>query len=81
MDEVKTPKRPIVTFYIIAMILLLILNLIAVPLYQNRQVKLTDYGTFMKMTQEKKIGKVEITERKTSESKMIKLDELKKEMK
>ena len=64
MDEVKTPKRPIVTFYIIAMILLLILNLIAVPLYQNRQVKLTDYGTFMKMTQEKKIGKVEITENK-----------------
>ena len=60
MDEVKEPKKPLMTFWIVAMVLLFLLNLVAVPIARSSQIKETDYGTFMKMTEEKKIDKVEI---------------------
>jgi len=64
MDEIKTPKKPLMLFYCAAMIILLILNLIAVPMYSTRKVEEVDYGTFMKMTEQEEIGKVEISSNK-----------------
>ena len=64
MDEVKEPKKPLMTFWIVAMVLLFLLNLVAVPIARSSQIKETDYGTFMKMTEEKKIDKVEIESNK-----------------
>ncbi len=64
MNEIKEPKKPIMTFWTVAMIVLLLLNLIAVPLMQNSSIQETDYGTFMKYTQEKKIDQVEIQSNK-----------------
>ena len=60
MDEVKTPKKPLLTFYAIAMIVLMLINLIGVPMMNKRQIQDVDYGTFMKMTEESEIGKVQI---------------------
>ena len=64
MDEVKEPKKPLMTFWIIAMILLFLMNLIAVPVARSSRIQDADYGTFMKMTEEKKIDKVEIESNK-----------------
>ena len=64
MDEVKEPKKTLMTFWIIAMALLFLLNLVALPIAKSSQIQETDYGTFMKMTEEKKIDKVEIESNK-----------------
>ncbi|MBQ9612676.1 MAG: ATP-dependent zinc metalloprotease FtsH [Lachnospiraceae bacterium] len=64
MDEIKTPKKPLLIFYCIAMIVLLILNLIAVPMFNTRQIEEVDYSTFMQMTENGEIGKVEIRSNK-----------------
>lgn len=60
MNEVKKPKKSLIFYYLIAIVVLLILNFIAVPYMNQRQVKETDYGTFMKMTENHNIGRVEI---------------------
>lgn len=60
MNEVKKPKKSLIFYYLIAIVVLLILNFIAVPYMNQRQIKETDYGTFMKMTEEHDIGRVEI---------------------
>ncbi len=60
MDEVKTPKRPLIFYYGIALLIILLLNTFAVPWLMERQVKETDYGTFMRMTENKEIGRVQI---------------------
>ena len=63
MDEIKTPKKPMIFYYIIALIILLLFNFLAMPamlrMLQPR-VSEVDYGTFMKMTEEKNIGYVQI---------------------
>ena len=64
MDEIKTPKKPLLIFYCIAMIVLLILNLIAVPMFNTRQIEEVDYSTFMQMTEKGEVGKVEIRSNK-----------------
>ncbi len=64
MDELKTPKKPLLTFYAIAMVVLLLINLIGIPMMSKRQIVDTDYGTFMKMTEESQIGKVQILSNK-----------------
>ena len=60
MKEVKTPKKPLVIYYAIVLLLLLLLNVVLVPWMNERQIKEVDYGTFMSMTEEKNIGKVDI---------------------
>jgi cell division protease FtsH len=60
MDEIKTPKKPLFTFYLIALILLMFLNLFAVPMYNQTQVVQVDYGSFMDMTDDKQIDEVQI---------------------
>ena len=60
MKEVKPSKKPLAINYAIVLLVLLVLNLVFVPWLTERQVKEVDYGTFMSMTEEKDIGKVDI---------------------
>lgn len=64
MNEVKTPKKPFVILYIIAMIVIIGINFVVMPLMNRRAIKKVDYGTFMQMTQEQQIGEVEIRSNK-----------------
>ena len=60
MKEVKTPKKPLIFYYSIALVVLLLFNLIVMPLISQSRVSEVDYGTFMKMIEEKKIAEVQI---------------------
>ena len=60
MNEVKKPKKPLIYYYGIVLVALLLFNFLAVPWLSQRQVKEVDYGTFMTMTEEKNIGRVDI---------------------
>ena len=60
MNEVKKPRKPLMFYYGIAMVIILLFNLFAMPMLQSAVVTEVDYGTFMTMTQEKNIGRVEI---------------------
>ena len=60
MKEVKTPRKPLAIYYAIVLLMLLLLNLVLLPWMDERQIKEVDYGTFMTMTEEKNIGRVDI---------------------
>ena len=60
MNEVKSPKKPMLYYYAMALLVLLLINFLAVPWLSQRQVKEVDYGTFMTMTENKEIGRVEV---------------------
>ena len=60
MKEVKTPRKPLAIYYAIVLLTLLLLNLVLLPWMEERQIKEVDYGTFMTMTEEKNIGRVDI---------------------
>ena len=60
MKEVKTPRKPLAIYYALVLLMLLLLNLVLLPWMEERQIKEVDYGTFMTMTEEKNIGRVDI---------------------
>ena len=60
MNEVKKPRKPLMFYYGVAIVIILLFNLLAMPMLESAMVTEVDYGTFMTMTQEKNIGKVEI---------------------
>ncbi|RHT34059.1 ATP-dependent metallopeptidase FtsH/Yme1/Tma family protein [Firmicutes bacterium AM31-12AC] len=60
MQEVKSPKRPMVFYYIIVLVAILCINFLLLPALEQRQVKEVDYGTFMTMIDEKQIDSVNI---------------------
>ena len=60
MKEVKPPKKPLFYYYGIALVVLLLINFLLVPLVARHAVQEVDYGTFMTMTENKEIGKVEV---------------------
>ena len=60
MNEVKKPRKPLMFYYGVAMVIILLFNLFVMPMLESAMVTEVDYGTFMTMTQEKNIGKVEI---------------------
>jgi cell division protease FtsH len=60
MHEIKSPKRPLIFYYILALVILLIFNAVLVPLMEEQQIKEVDYGTFIQMTENKEIGEVKI---------------------
>ncbi|HJC66438.1 MAG TPA: ATP-dependent zinc metalloprotease FtsH [Candidatus Enterocloster excrementigallinarum] len=62
MNEVKTPKKPLLYYYSIALLLLLLFNFLAMPRIAERRVQEVDYGTFMTMAENKEIGQVEVQE-------------------
>ena len=49
MNEVKKPKKPLMYYYCIALLILLLMNLFIIPAIQKVQIKQVDYGTFMTM--------------------------------
>ncbi|MGN1117508.1 MAG: ATP-dependent metallopeptidase FtsH/Yme1/Tma family protein, partial [Acutalibacteraceae bacterium] len=64
MNEVKRPKKPLIFYYGIALLIIILFNSIVMPWFLERQVYEVDYGTFMTMTEDKDIGLVEISESK-----------------
>ena len=62
MNEVRSPKKPLIFYYILAMLLVMLFNFIAMPWLSQYQVKEVDYNTFVTMTQQGEIGKVDIQE-------------------
>ena len=60
MKEVKSPKKPLIYYYAIVLLALMVFNSLILPLIAKRQIKEVDYGTFMTMTEKGEIGKVEI---------------------
>ena len=60
MNEVKQPKKPLAYYYGIVLLLLLVFNWMVMPLITDAKIKEVDYGTFMSMTEQKNIGRVEI---------------------
>ena len=60
MKEVKTPRKPLAIYYAIVLLMLLLLNFVLLPWMEERQIKEVDYGTFMTMTEEKNIGRVDV---------------------
>ena len=60
MKEVKPSKKPLAIYYAIVLCVLLVLDLVLVPWFSQRRIKEVDYGTFMTMTEEQNIGRVDI---------------------
>lgn len=60
MKEVKSPKKPLIYYYGIVLLVLFLFNLIVSPLLMQRQVVEVDYGSFMRMIEEKNIGRVQV---------------------
>ncbi len=60
MKEVKSPKKPLIYYYSIIILIVLLFNVVVAPLLTKNQVEEVDYGTFMRMIDEKNIGEVEV---------------------
>ncbi len=62
MKEVKSPRKPLIYYYGIVLLVLLLFNLLVTPLLSRQQVQEVDYGTFMSMIEENNIGEVEVSD-------------------
>ena len=62
MHEVKSPKKPLLYYYFVAMLLVMLFNFIAMPWMAEHQIKEVDYNTFVTMTEQGEVGRVEIQE-------------------
>ena len=60
MNEVKSPKKPLIYYYLAAILLVVLFNMLAMPWLAEHQIQAVDYNTFVSMTEKKEIGKVEI---------------------
>lgn len=60
MNEVKQPRKPLIFYYCIVLVVLVLFNLLAMPWIEAQQIREVDYGTFMAMTEEGNIGQVDI---------------------
>ena len=62
MNEVKSPKKPLIFYYMVAMLLVMLFNFIAMPWLSQYQIQEVDYNTFVSMTEKGEIGRAEIQE-------------------
>ena len=62
MNEVKSPKKPLLYYYFVAMLLVMLFNFIVMPWMAEHQIKEVDYNTFVTMTEQGEVGRVEIQE-------------------
>ena len=62
MNEVKTPKKPLIYYYAIVLLVLMLFNFLAMPWIAQRQIREVDYNTFNEMVQEGQVGQVQIQE-------------------
>lgn len=61
MKEVKTPKKPLIFYYFIALVAIILFNSLVMPMFMKMSIVEVDYGTFMQMAEDKQIGEVEIS--------------------
>lgn len=66
MNEVKKPKKSLIYYYCIATIILVLFNALAMPWITEHRIKKVDYNTFIQMTEDKEVGKVQIKEQDNS---------------
>ena len=64
MNEIKMPKKPILTYYILIFLAIFFFNSIFMPMFRENEVKEVDYSSFMTLTEEKKIDKVQVEQDK-----------------
>ncbi len=62
MNEVKTPKKPLIYYYSIALLILLLFNFLAMPWLAQRQIREVDYNTFVTMLEDGQVGLVQLQE-------------------
>ena len=62
MNEVKSPKKPLLYYYFVVMLLVMLFNFIAMPWISEHQINDVDYNTFVTMTEQGEVGRVEIQE-------------------
>ena len=62
MNEVKTPKRPLLFYYCIAMAMIVVFNMIAMPWLTEHSIRQVDYNTFVDMVESGQVGRAEIQE-------------------
>lgn len=62
MNEVKKPKKPLISYYCIVLLILILFNSLAMPWLMDHQIKDVDYGTFIQMTEDGQVGRVNIKE-------------------
>ena len=62
MKEVKSPKKPLIYYYVLVLAILCLFNLIVSPMLMRPQIDEVDYGTFMDMIEEKDVGVVQVTD-------------------
>ena len=60
MNEVKKPKKPLAYYYFVVLLCVMLFNLLVMPRILERQIRETDYGTFMSMAEEQNIGRVQV---------------------
>ena len=60
MNEVKKPKKPLIYYYFVVLLCVMLFNLLVMPQILERQIRETDYGTFMSMAEEQNIGMVQV---------------------
>ena len=60
MNEVKKPKKPLISYYCIVLLILILFNSLAMPWLMEHQIKDVDYGTFIQMTEDGQVGRVNI---------------------
>jgi len=62
MNEVRKPRKPLIFYYGIVILVIIVFNSFIMPWLVGQKIKEVDYGTFMSMIEEKNIGRVEISE-------------------
>ena len=62
MNEVKNPKKPLIFYYIIVLVAVMLFNMLAMPWLAEHSIKEVDYNTFVSMVQDGKVGQAEIQE-------------------
>jgi len=60
MDEIKTPRKPFIYYYLIVFLVIFLFNALVMPMIDRNQVKEVDYGTFIRMTEEDQVGQVSV---------------------
>ena len=62
MKEVRPPKRPLIFYYCVAVLILLLFNFLAMPWLAQRQIQEVDYNTFVEMLEDGQVGLVQLQE-------------------
>lgn len=60
MNEVKAPKKPLIVYYLVAILIVVLINTVLVPLFNSVSVQYVDYGTFIQMTEDNQIYQVQV---------------------